>query len=388
MNTSLPNDAVIYDELFAKAPQSIIIIDDTGSIIRANVPASRLLRKIGHGDDTELNFLSGITDAVSEANGNGDWMQFRSIIDRVEGACLDCKIRRLRTVSDRFFYAVTLQQSSISRNAFRDLSKEIARVEKERAQLYADKLKHEFISVVSHELRTPLTSILGALGLARSGNLGTLPEKISQLLEMAHANGERLLDLINDILDFEKFQSGNFDFSYADASVRDLLDAAMTNATGLAIDKNITLEARYPETDASVCIDARRFAQIMANLLSNAIKFSGIGSTVTVTFDRMGDDVKISVIDQGPGIDERFRPQIFEKFTQAGDSATRAHGGTGLGLSITQRIVREFGGEISFTCERGTGTEFFFTVPVAENATRSKTTQSLAATSAERATVR
>ncbi len=227
-----------------------------------------------------------------------------------------------------------------------------------------DKLKGEFISTVSHELRTPMTSIMGSLGLIRSGVFGAIPEKAVELLEMAQKNGERLVDLINDILDIEKIESGNFSVAISAHSVNKLLSDAKAANTGFAIKHDVSIAVTPLGEDVLVNVDDVRFAQIMANLLSNAIKYSPANSKVVVRAGQTADGVRIAVSDNGSGIPEQFQKQIFEKFTQADSSDTRAKEGTGLGLSISKALVELFGGKIAFDTKEGEGTTFHFDLPV------------------------
>lgn len=230
----------------------------------------------------------------------------------------------------------------------------------------AEQLKSEFVATVSHELRTPMTSIMGAMGLIRSGRLGPLNIRAQNMLDIADANGRRLVQLINDLLDIEKIEAGQLDFNMTTCSLHELLAAAAGEAKGMALEHNIAVALEPPEVDVPLRVDADRFAQVMANLLSNAIKFTEASGQVTVRGEDRGDVVRVSVEDQGPGVPLEFQAKIFEKFTQADQSDTRRVGGTGLGLSITKAIVETFGGAISFTTREGEGSVFFFDLPKAD----------------------
>ncbi|WP_425409781.1 ATP-binding protein [Hyphococcus sp.] len=226
-----------------------------------------------------------------------------------------------------------------------------------------DNLKSEFISTVSHELRTPLTSIMGSLGLIQSGSFGAIPDKAASLLDMAQKNGKRLVNLINDILDIEKIESGNFKFLFGYFSVNDLLSDAKMAAEGYAAKHNVELIMELAPCDIMIKVDEGRFAQVMANLLSNAIKFSEAGSCVIMNATVSEESLRIAVSDKGPGIPLEFQKRIFEKFTQADSSSTRAQDGTGLGLNIAKAIIERFDGTIGFKSEPGAGTEFYFDLP-------------------------
>lgn len=226
-----------------------------------------------------------------------------------------------------------------------------------------DRMKTEFISTVSHELRTPLTSIRGSLGLIASGALGPLPQKIESMIRIAHTNSERLVRIINDILDIEKIEMGRLELSMRNVPVAAFLKQALeaNDAYGARFNVRFVLQA-VPE-DAEVLADQDRLMQVMANLLSNAAKFSPQGAQVIVRALEDAGKVRIEVEDHGTGIPLEFRPRIFEKFAQADASSSRHFEGTGLGLSITRQLVQAMGGSIGFASEAGIGTTFYFELP-------------------------
>ena len=224
-------------------------------------------------------------------------------------------------------------------------------------------LKDEFVSSVSHELRTPLTSIRGALGLILGGAVGTVPESTQNLLRIAHSNSQRLIALVNDILDLQKIESGRLEFRFETLDVRAIVESAIAENTAYAEERGAVLTVVEPVAEASVQGDPARLAQVMANLLSNAAKFAAQGGTVRVSATRTDGAIRFVVADDGPGIPEDFRPRVFERFTQADSSDTRQVGGTGLGLSIAKGIVERHGGRIDFESTPGQGATFFFELP-------------------------
>ena len=226
-----------------------------------------------------------------------------------------------------------------------------------------DRMKNEFVSTVSHELRTPLTAILGSLGLIAGGVAGELPEQARKLIEIAHTNGERLVRLINDILDMEKIESGKMRFDLQPQRIQPLLEQAVEANRAYGDRFGVRFEIRGEVPDRMVALDSDRFMQVMANLLSNAAKFSPHGGTVEIATEVRDRGVRINVIDQGPGIPEDFRDKIFGKFCQADASDSRQKGGTGLGLSIVKAIVEKHGGEVGFDTQLGSGTTFHVTFP-------------------------
>lgn len=224
------------------------------------------------------------------------------------------------------------------------------------------RLKNEFVSTVSHELRTPLTSIAGALELIDAGITGALPEKTHEMVRIAYQNSQRLIRLINDILDVEKIESGRMTFDIMRAPLRPLIERAIGETAAFAAGYNVTLRF-LPGDDLMAWIDADRFLQVITNLLSNAAKFSPSGGTVDVSLGRHKERVRVSVADKGPGIPEAFRSRLFEKFAQADGSDRRAKGGTGLGLAIVKGIVDHLGGAITVDTAAGAGTTFHVDLP-------------------------
>lgn len=229
-----------------------------------------------------------------------------------------------------------------------------------------ERLKDEFVSMVSHELRTPLTSIRGSLGLILGGVAGELPDQARMLLDIAYKNSERLITLINDILDVEKIESGRIDFNLQALELTPLLTQAI--ATHQTYGEQF--QVQFVLTEAVPCqvkADPDRLMQVLANLLSNAAKFSPAGSTVEVSAQYLTIDppwVRVAVRDHGPGIPPEFMSRIFQKFAQADSSNTRQKGGTGLGLSISKAIVERLGGRIGFETAPNEGTTFYFDLPL------------------------
>jgi len=226
-----------------------------------------------------------------------------------------------------------------------------------------DRMKSEFVSTVSHELRTPLTSIRGSLGLISGGVAGELPAAVKTLVDIARNNCERLIRLINDILDIEKIESGKMRLDLQVVDLQLLLAQVLAANEGFGAAQNVSLSLDFPEGGLRVQVDSDRLAQVVTNLLSNAVKFSPPGGMVEVLVMRAGLGVRVEVRDHGPGIPEEFRTRIFQKFSQADSSDTRQKGGTGLGLNISRAIVERLGGSVGFDSKAGMGSTFFFELP-------------------------
>jgi PAS domain S-box-containing protein len=230
-----------------------------------------------------------------------------------------------------------------------------------------DRMKTEFISTVSHELRTPLTSIRGSLGLIAGGVAGEVPEAVKNLVGIAKNNCERLIRLINDILDSEKIESGKMSLDLQVVDIRQLVQQTLAAIEGFAGQHRVKVRLQAPDAPLQVRIDSDRLIQVLTNLLSNAVKFSPPERMVEVRVLRVAHQVRVEVADHGPGIPEEFRGRIFQKFSQADSSDTRQKGGTGLGLNISRALIEKMGGQIGFSSEAGVGTTFFLELPEWQN---------------------
>ncbi len=228
----------------------------------------------------------------------------------------------------------------------------------------AEKAKSEFISTVSHELRTPLTSIKGALGLMEAGAGGELPAKATKLVSLANTNCDRLVLLVNDLLDLDKLSSGKIELKMEPLHLADLVKEAIEANHGYGEQFGVRFVAKHLAEDVMIRGDRSRLRQVLDNLMSNAAKFSKQGDRVELSVIGKDDAAVISVKDYGSGIPEEARERIFERFTQADSSDQRQKGGTGLGLNIAKSIVELHHGKISFISQEGEGTEFFVELPI------------------------
>lgn len=224
-----------------------------------------------------------------------------------------------------------------------------------------ERLRKQFISMVSHELRTPLTSVRASLGLLALGATGVLPEAAQRVVAIAERNTERLVGLINDIIDLERAEGGHLRMALGPVNVRATIERAVETVSPLAAQENMTIEVARAES--GLIGDAERLTQVLVNLISNAVKFAPKGSRVVVSAEDAGADVRFSVTDEGPGIPEAARDLIFEPFRQIEDSDTRKKGGSGLGLAICRAIVERHGGRIGVEVAEGGGSRFHFTLP-------------------------
>ncbi|MFN2645895.1 MAG: ATP-binding protein [Burkholderiales bacterium] len=237
-------------------------------------------------------------------------------------------------------------------------------------QRASERVRSEFTSTLSHELRTPLTSILGSLQLLRTGVLGSMPKDQDELVEIAEKNSKRLLDLINEVLDIEKIESGRMSLAPEPVALDQLLHEAITLNQGFADRFSVRLSLAGDLPAVTVRGDKKRLMQVVTNLLSNAAKFSPPKGSVDVVVTLRGPRVRVGVCDRGPGIPAAFRSRIFGRFAQAHSADARIKGGSGLGLAISKRLVEMMQGDIGFEDRQGGGTTFYFELPLLAAAER------------------
>jgi PAS domain S-box-containing protein len=233
-------------------------------------------------------------------------------------------------------------------------------------RIHMEQLKDEFMATVSHELRTPLASIAGALGLLINEAGEALPAATRRLLTIAHTNSQRLVRLVNSILDMEKIESGNIVFTLKRVEVRSLVEHAIEANRGFADVYGVRIRLNAPSMSEEMCVDPDWLVQVVTNLLSNAVKFSPRGTEVVVAIESRNGRIRISVRDRGRGVPAHFRGRIFEKFAQADVTDPQRHDGTGLGLSIVKQIVTRLGGDVGFDDAPGGGAIFHVELPGCE----------------------
>lgn len=229
-----------------------------------------------------------------------------------------------------------------------------------------EKRVSEFYSTVSHELRTPVTSIRGALGLLEGGIVGDIPEGALEMVSIARSNCDRLIRLINDILDLRKIEAGKLELHVRELTAEDVVNVSLDGIQAMAVEAGVSLKSEFEESLPVMRGDHDRVVQVITNLVSNAIKFSSQGGTVTcaVTQSQTGR-MRFSVSDEGEGIPEDQISKLFQKFQQLDSSDSRPKGGTGLGLAISKAIVEKHGGTIGLESTVGKGTTFWFELPCA-----------------------
>ena len=354
--------------IFNTAGSPIVTVDRNGCILSANAAAATLTglsvdmlagRKFEtlFEDADWRTILGEYKRAAKTSVGSG---QFRRefAFKAASGSVIPTQISlgAVQVEDDRHYTCVIT-----------DLSEHRQRMKLEQdlsEQKRIDAIKNEFISTVSHELRTPLTSIMGSLGLIKSGGFGAIPEKADKLLDMAAKNGERLVAMINDILDIEKIESGKSSFHFQAFTIGELIRNSVSAMEGYASERAVALRTENIDLPATVLVDEVRFSRVMDNLLSNAVKFSPKDAEVVISVDLFADRVRVNVRDRGIGIPDSFRERVFAKFSQADGSSARENGGTGLGLNLAKAMIEKMNGVIDFQSTVGEGSVFFFDLPL------------------------
>ncbi len=336
----------------------ICAADRTGSASLVNPAAGRLL-----GAAPEL--LTGLS-VHSLLHGNapggsrcGEDCVLQRALNRNTSASAETTVFRRDGSSFPAEFSLTpiLEQGRVAGSvmSFRDISQRFA----------LDRMKDEFVSTVSHELRTPLTSIRGALGLLSAGILGQVSDKAANLLRIALSNSDRLVRLINDILDLERIQSGREPLTFRPVSLGEIVRQAMDGMQPVADAAGVQLI--HDANEVQISADPDRLLQVVTNLLSNAVKFSPEGASVAVTLREGSNGVIISVIDQGRGIPADKLDSIFDRFQQVDASDSRQKGGSGLGLAICRTIVTQHNGRIWAERNSVLGSTFRVLLPMHPN---------------------
>jgi signal transduction histidine kinase len=227
-------------------------------------------------------------------------------------------------------------------------------------------MKEEFLALTTHDLRSPLTVISGVINFFTSGRLGELTPEQRNMVSMMERNTQNLIELVNDLLDASKLESGTMKLEPSQVELRGLIEELREQMLPLAAEKGIALEDSIPEDLPALRADRPKLRRVLVNLISNALKFTPKGGRVGVSAQREGAMVRASVSDTGVGIPEEDVQDIFDKYAQARSRATRSEKGTGLGLYITRQLVELHGGKIEVRSEVGRGSTFSFTIPVAD----------------------
>ena len=335
----------VHYPLLEAIPDGLCLVDATGGILYANASAARALGAEAatlQGKPLASFFVEGTAQAAGIA-----------LMRRLDGSTFSAEsaLNPVALPGNRDLDTQDSGDLGTALFSFRDISQRLA----------AEKRKSEFVATVSHELRTPLTSIRGALGLLNSGILGELDPKAAHLLRIAQSNSDRLVHLINDILDLERIQSGRAHLNLRPVELRDVVRQAIEGIQPVADEAGVHLQAMGEA--GTIVADPDRLLQILTNLLSNAVKFSPVGASVKVQLSEQEGGIRLAVIDRGRGIPADKLEAIFGRFQQVEASDARLKGGSGLGLAICRTLVEQHGGRIWAESTSGSGATFCLFLP-------------------------
>ena len=348
------------ERVLAGTADGVYVVDAKGRFLLWNASAARIT-----GVEAEEALAAGY-DAIGAADRQGRSL---AALDRMayEAAASDAKNRQT-SLNYEVFFDATSRWVAVSASPLRDPAGTVGAMVHAFRDVTAarelEQLKSDFISTVSHELRTPLTSIKGATALLVE-HIGNDGGTTGELLDMVRNNSERLLRLINDLLDATKIEAGKLTIRKRACEPKPLLERATAGMTGYADEYGVTVRAEVASGLAPIVADPDRVEQILSNLLSNAVKFSHRGDEVVVRARADGPMLRVDVSDSGVGIAENDLPRLFEKFAQL-EHGRRSVPGTGLGLAITKGLVEAHGGSISVSSRHGEGSTFTFTLPFAK----------------------
>ncbi len=347
--------------LFELAPSGILLVDyKTAAIIDVN---AAMLKSTGYRKDEFLKL--DYRQLLASSHGSLrtevlEELRQTGYFGPLEQEVTDCN----GTAYPAIIHSMLIRDSS-ERKLLWVLVEDIS----ERKKI--ERMKNQFVSTVSHELRTPLTSITGAIGLLAGGAAGTLPPKAQHMMAIAERNARQLATLINDLLDIEKLVAGKLDINLKRQPLQPLLEQAVTINQPYGAQRKITIDLAPDIPETEVFVDGRRLLQALNNLISNAIKFSPDSGRVNLSARQKISEgkptVTIDIEDNGQGVPEAFRDQIFQRFAQADSSDTRSQGGTGLGLAITRELVTVMGGDVGFESLPGRGATFWIRLPMANS---------------------
>ena len=329
------------------ASEGIVVVDAAGNVTNINPSAARMFEtSIADARDQPAANLGFFTEReISEIIAEPQDGSVRPVVRRRGGRVLSAAVATLQGDGGETSPGLVW--------VLRDVT--------ELAQI--DEMKSEFISIVSHELRTPLTAIKGFTDLILEGEVGEVSEQQRDFLEIVQSNSDRLVALINDMLDISRIESGRISLNPEHLDIPAAVADAIAALRPLIEDKELRVQTELVEEPAQIVADRARLQQILTNLISNACKYTPAGGWVTVRSEALEGQIALSVSDTGIGIPPEALPHIFSKFYRVDQPQTREVGGTGLGLAITKSLVEMHGGKIAVASRAGVGTTVRFTLP-------------------------
>ncbi|UYV37817.1 PAS domain S-box protein [Rhodobacteraceae bacterium D3-12] len=349
-----------FRQVVENAPIGMALIDFEGNFTGVN----KAMCHLAGMSEAELVGKTAIADVIPHDDRKTLYTAISKLIDEGEESVYTAEHRILHASGTESWCLFNVSWSRESEDSDMFFIGQIIDISEQKR---LEKTKNEFVSTVSHELRTPLTSIKGALGLLTVSQKDALAPNQLRLIEIASSNADKLAYIVNDILDLEKISAGKLNFYIQDADLCEMVSETVTQILPFAKTHDNTIKIVMPDDLPQVHMDETRAGQVLANLVSNACKYSDPDTEILVKTERLGDQAITFVQNIGPGIPESFRSHIFDAFSQADASDTRAKGGTGLGLNIARLIVERMNGQIGFESQEGGITVFWFTLPLAQS---------------------
>ena len=360
----------LHRSVLAALSEAVLVVDHKGSILTSNASYPELQALITDEESGVIRFSATATDTKGKLIPRSEWPHFHTlrtgepVHEQIMGVrhkdspnepkWIQFNTQPLIHPESNLPYAAVVSMTDVS----------------ERLEL--ERMKSEFVSMVSHELRTPLTAIRGAFGLLTSGIGGHIPPKAASMLAIAETSTERLVRLVNDILDLHRMDSGVERLKMSEFTDSDLIEEVVALMTPLAAETSVSVVKEIE--GVNLLADRDRLCQTLCNLIGNAIKFSDPHGTITVSTQADDQEIQVVVSDNGRGIPIDKLDDIFGRFNQVEMSDARDHGGTGLGLAISKQIVEQHGGRIWVDSVFGEGSDFCFTVPLASSADEAMST--------------
>jgi PAS domain S-box-containing protein len=326
----------------------ICSIDEHGKFMEVS-PSSQIQWGMKPTELVGTDYLGIIDDADRDLTS----VQMNAAREKSGAVSYENKVKSRRSTLDMFWSCSWSNQERAFFCTVRDIS--------ERKRL--DLVKQQFVAMIGHDLRSPLASLRVYFDSLNSGVYGELTEKLSRFTPVALRNTERLIAMVNDLLDIEKLESGTFKLEYGDTSIDTVMHDSIEALKGLA--QKGELKIQYVDCGEKIPADSERLTQVFINLLSNAIKYSPAGGTIEIGTKKLDDEFEISVQDEGRGVPEEYRTIIFDRFKQVEQSDNKRGKGTGLGLAICKAIVEQHKGSIGVeAAPGGTGSRFWVRLPL------------------------
>ncbi len=362
----LKDNEIQFRTIVEQAGDAIFANDLEGRILLVNEMA---IRNTGYSKEELLEMNVGDIDpnVISDDHQHQIWeklgmnqrMTIESIHRRKDGTTypVQIKLARTRMGKQNLIMALThnLTEQKIIEKQMLD-----ARINAEEAS----RMKSEFLSNMSHELRTPLNSVIGFSDILSNGLIGDLTDRQKKYINNINKSGKKLLELINNILELSRIESGRMKLNIGEVNIRILIIDVLLLTGTMASKKDILLDNYIDDQIPLVKADAEKIRDVLYNLIENAIKFTPSGGSVHIGASLKGDKLEIKVADTGIGISDKDKERIFRPFEQADGSTTRKYGGTGLGLMLVKEYVNMHNGDIWLKSHPGEGTEFTFTIPI------------------------